>query len=736
MAKRERMDSEELRVIVNAEAQQALGYMSSDLAEQREDALKAYLGEPYGNEIEGRSQVVDTAAQETVEWIMPSLMRIFTAGESAVEFAAQGPEDEPLAEQATAYCNWVWDRQNEGFLNTYTWVKDSLISKLGTVKIYYEESEQWKREAYDGLDDASFEQIGADPDVEIMEHTGRAEEVIGPDGLPLSSASHDVVVRKRKASGKICVKPVPPEEMLFSADARNVQDARYVGHRRKMTLSDLVEMYPAKRKKIEDLSGDADAYSDATTETLARDTVEESDTAFGTAAANRAMRVVWVIESFIRVDYDGDGIAEMRRVVTAGDGRVLLENEDWDGPRPFATIAPIMMPHRLFGLSIVDLVQDIQKIRTTVLRQYLDSLYLANNPRQEVDADRIVDPDDLLTSKPGGLVRVKGPPGLPAVRPIDIHFIGAQALEGLQYLDQLRENRTGVSSRTQGLGAETLHDTATGEQLMYNAAMMRVELIARIFAETGVKDAFKLILANAAQYQDKSKAATIRLKGQWAQIDPRAWENEYDFSANVGLGAGQNDQQLLAMREVLNMQEKAVMAQGGVMGPLVTAPNIYAAAVQFAKLAGIKGPDRFFTDPATVQMPPPQPDPRLIEMQCKMAIENQKLENDVKRDQSKAQLEREIAAAKLQLDRLKVEAEIAKMAADAMLPDEGKAATPADQVSKMLELEGQALEVEGKRADLHAKRRENTAQAKYGDDDDQIAEMARKFLTTFQGTAQ
>ena len=730
------MDSEELRVIVSAEAKQALGYMSSDLAEQREDALKAYLGEPYGNEIEGRSQVVDTAAQETVEWIMPSLLRIFTAGESAVEFVAQGPEDEPLAEQATAYCNWVWDRQNEGFLNTYTWFKDALISKLGTVKIYYEESEQWKREAYDGLDDASFQQIGADPDVEIMEHTESAEEVIGPDGLPLSSAAHDVVVRKRKSSGKICVKPVPPEEMLFSADARNVQDARYVAHRRKMTLSDLVEMYPGKRKTIEELSGDADAYSDATTETLARDTVEENDTAFGVAAANQAMRVVWVIESFLRVDYDGDGIAEMRRVVTAGDGRVLLDNEDWDGPRPFSTIAPIMMPHRLFGLSIVDLVQDIQKIRTSVLRQYLDSLYLANNPRQEVDEDRIVDPAEMLSSKPGGIVRVKGAPGVSAVRPIAVPFIGAQALEGLQYLDQLRENRTGVSSRTQGLGSETLHDTASGEQLMYNAAMMRVELIARIFAETGVKDAFKLILANAARYQDKSKAATIRLKGQWTQIDPRAWENEYDFSANVGLGAGQNDQQLLAMREVLAMQEKAVMAQGGVMGPLVTAPNIYAAAVQFAKLAGIKGPDRFFSDPATVQMPPQRPDPKMIELQGKMAIENQKLENDMQRDRSKAQLEREIAAAKLQLDRLKVEAEIAKMAIDARLPDEGKPATATEQVDGILELESKALDVEHKKADLHAKRRDGVALAAKDADDDAIAEMAREFLASFQGTAQ
>ncbi len=730
------IDESELKAIVQAEAEQALGYMASDLAEQREDAVKAYLGEPYGNEVEGRSQVVDTAAQETVEWIMPSLLRVFTAGESAVEFTATGPEDEPLAEQATAYCNWVWDRQNEGFANTYTWFKDALISKLGVVKIYYEQSEQWKRESYQGLDDASFAEIAGDADVEVLEHTEQADEAVGPDGLPISATSHDVVVKKRRTTGKICVKPVPPEEMLFSRDARDVQTARYIAHRRKMTVSDLIEMYPRKRKQIEGMSSDTGDMTDATTEALARDTVEDSDISMQTSAVNEAMRHLWVTESFIRVDVDGDGIAEMRRVVTAGDGHMVLESEEWDGPRPFATLSPIMMPHRLFGLSVVDLVQDLQKIRTSVLRQYLDALYLANNPRQEVDADRVEDPAELLSSKPGGIVRVKGAPGVAAIRPIGVPFVGAQALEGLQYLDQLRENRTGVSSRTQGLGADSLHDTASGEALMYTAAMMRVELIARVFAETGVKDAFKLIMANAAQYHDKSKAQTIRLKNQWVQIDPRSWEMEYDFTANVGLGAGQNDQQLLAMREILALQEKAVMAQGGASGPIVTAANIHAAAVQFAKLAGIKGPDRFFSDPAVTPMPPPAPDPRMIEMQAKMQLETQKLEQDKLRDKSKAELEAFIAMAQIELAERKTNAEIAKMQADAVLPDEGKPVSAPEQVSQMLELEGKALDVEARRADLNAKRRENQAQAKYGDDDEAIAAMARNFLSTFQGTVQ
>jgi hypothetical protein len=679
-----KMTEQELIAIVGAESRQALGYLNDELAADREDGWSGYLQEPYGNEVEGRSSVVSSDIQDTIEWIMPSLMRIFTAGESAVECIPQGPEDEAGAAQATDYANYVWDRDNDGFLNFYTWFKDALLSKTAFVKVYWEKRENWKKEHYDDLTDDAFALLVADQEKEIIEHSVE-DEGFGP--------VHECVVKWKEETGKICVEAVPADEILFSRDAKGVQTCRYFAHRTRRPISDLIEEYPSKRGEIEKLpeSGEGGESS----EPQFRATVNEEEER---TTINRSMREVWVLESYIRVDYDGDGIAEMRKITTAGGCSLVLDNEEWEGPRPFAGLSPILVPHRMVGLSVADLVKDLQLIKTTILRQYLDALYIANNPRYEVDETNVVDPAEVVTSKPGGIIRKRN--GNPLMIPVATTPVSAQALEGLNYIDQMRENRTGVSPRTQGLGTNALHDTATGEQLMYSAAQSRVELVARVFAETGVKDAFKLILWLAHTYQDKGRM--VRLRNQWVPMNPGEWSEQYDMTVNVGLGNGDKTKQLLALDRIAAMQIKAVEMQGGANGPLVTLENLHNTASKYVEAAELKTPELYFTDPKTQPPPQPKPDPKMMESQAKLQLQQAEMQGKQQMAQAETQAKMQADAQKSQTDmemaryRADQDMEVARYKAD----QEAAVSRERMAAEYQLKREQMALEAELKREQM------------------------------------
>ncbi|HWF64937.1 MAG TPA: hypothetical protein VN685_10025, partial [Rhizomicrobium sp.] len=333
MTKRKAVSDLDLQAIIRAEIADADGQANSQLAIERGENMDYYQGQPFGNEIEGRSQVVSSDVRDTIEWILPTLIRIFCSGENAVEFEPEQPEDTEAAKQATEYVNFIWNRDNRGFVNTYSWFKDALLQKNGVLKIWWDDSPKTKRERYSGLDDIAFTYLVADPNVEVAEHSEHVQQaqIAGIDpasGQPMPQMveikSHDVVITRKMPGGRVCVAPVPPEEFLISRDARDIAGARFVGHRRRRALSDLIaEGYP--RAVIESLSGDESALpTDA--EEIQRNTVE-SVTPVSVATVNDSMRQVWVTEGYIRADVDGDGIAEMRKVVVAGSGQEILSNE-------------------------------------------------------------------------------------------------------------------------------------------------------------------------------------------------------------------------------------------------------------------------------------------------------------------------------------------------------------------------------------------------------------------------
>lgn len=643
-----KMDDIEFQGIVRNEIEQALGHYDTEYSQDRIDAMDYYLGEPFGNEQPDRSQVVSTEVSDTIEHIMPSLMRIFTQSEEYVRFAPHGPEDVAVAEQASDYCNWVINNDNRGFEIMHNWFKDALILKNGVVKFYWDEKTDIETEEYADLNDEELTIILADPEVEIVEQDERTigEDMITPDGMMIPApVLYDIKVKRTKTDGKVCIENVPPEEFLITSRAKSLEDADFVAHRSSMSVSDLVQM-GYSRDEIEKYAG----VSDVETSEERTSRFEDLEGGAPYDSLDPTMRDVLVTECYIRSDYDGDGVAEFRRVLTVGNGYHVLENEECD-QIPFAILSPILMPHRAIGRSVAELVMDVQLIKSTLMRQLLDNIYNTNNARV-VAVEGQVNLDDLLTNRPGGIVRTRT---AGAVQPLQVPEVSSSVFPALNYMDSVREQRTGISKQSMGLDADSLQSTtATAVAAMQAASQGKIEMIARVFAETGVRALFRGILHLVTKYQNKEKI--IRLRNNFVTMDPRQWDNMYDVQINVGLGTGQREQQLATLFQIAAKQE-GIMATMGPNNPIVTPIQYRNTLSKIAELSGFKDASEFFQDPRNAPPPPPQQQGPNPQMQMEMAKAENELALKREKMQLELQFEREKMAAELDLRRQELEFE-------------------------------------------------------------------------------
>jgi len=619
---------QELISRIHQEISDSLGY-DGEISIQREEAIKYYYALPFGNEIDGRSQYVDSTVQDTIEWIKPSLMRVFASGDEMVKFTPHGPEDVPAAEQATDYVNYVFTKDNPGWEILYSWFHDALLQKNGIVKVWWDEYPETQREEYQGLTDMEFEVLTSNKDVEVIEHEEYYEDV----------TYHNVVLHRQDTNGKIKIENVPPDEFLISREAKGIQKARFVCHRVRKTVSELREMYGDDWDVGELGAGyNAEAFN---AERLAR---YEFDDSFAWGAGlnengEEALREYWLHESFIRTDYDDDGIAELRKVCSVGDH--LFSNEEVDKV-PFVSITPLKIPHKFFGMSVADLVMDLQLIKSTLMRNLMDNAYNQNFGRYAV-LEGQANLDDLLTQRPGGVVRVKSPN---AIMPLATPPLQPESFQMLGYLDDVRESRTGVNKNTQGLNADALtsHTTATAVNAVMSNAQSRVELIARQFAETGVKELMNCIYELLLKNQDKERV--VMLRNQWVPVRPDMWSDKMDCTVSVALGNGSKDQQMAHLSQMIQFAAQAM--QGGL--PIVTPQNMYNLGAALVKAMGYQNIDDYLTPP-----PPQQPNQPSPEQQL------QQMEMQVK------QKELEIKTADIQLKAAKIEQEAKKDAVDAQL---------------------------------------------------------------------
>lgn len=631
------MDDSALASLLAQHEDRAIGYYMSDIADEQAQSINYYYGRPFGDERPGRSAVVDRTVAVTIDNALAALLKPFVSAEDVVAFDPRGPEDEALADQATEYINYVFQCDNPGFTILHHWFKDALLTKIGVVKYW------WEDRTASLVQPHAVDAIGL---LQARDHAGYVGEEDNGDG------SWTVQLRQSVPDGRVRIANVPPEEFLISPLARSIEEAPYVAHKpANMTRSDLVEMgFDAA------IVDSLPAYAPGSTEEArgqARYHDEEWTSGFRDNPGNDKSRdVIAVCDEYVRVDHDGDGISELRHVIRVKDA--ILFNEAVDD-LPFALLCPVPMPHKVYGLSLADQTRDLQRIASVVWRQTLDNLYLSNNPRPVIPDLAVNDNtyDDLMDDSPGAAIRVKSPGMLDwSVVP----FAADKSYPMLGFIGEQVEARTGLRRGGNGLDRNSLNNshamTALQAAQIEAKENERIEMIARIFAETGVTRLFKGLLGLVSRYQPKARI--IRLRNAWVPIDPRGWP-EMDVRIAVGLGIGNRREQIAQADAVL-----ATMAQlqATPFATLQSPANVFNAVKRKYQAAGIKNVGDFVTDPKTTpsagQPPdraPAPPGDAMAKLQAQVQSEQARLHFDQQKAAATLQQAREEATLRLQLMR-------------------------------------------------------------------------------------
>jgi hypothetical protein len=650
----EPISEEELQNIIRAEIDDAQDYIDDVISPERALAGQYYKGEPFGNEEEGRSQAISMDVRDTVQAMMPSIMKVFFAANNVVEFAPNGPEDIASAQQATDYVNYCLTRDNNLFNECYSTFKDALIRKNGIMKVWWNTEKNVTTHYFTGLDEATFSVLQADENIEVkdVEITYGETMTMTPMGemMQQTPPTYDCTVVRTVEKGRLCVQSVPPEEFLIDRRARSIETAEFVAHRRYVTVSDLVKM-----------GYDFDEVQDLGYETL--DDFEGNQEAFDrnpqafvqiTGRTDTTSRKVLYIEGYVYVDMDGDGIAELCRVCVAGTANKILHYEPCDFI-PFVDFCPDPEPHTFFGMSIADVTMDIQLIKSNILRNTLDSLAQSIHPRTGV-VEGQVNLEDVMNTEVGGIIRMRAP-GM--VQPFTMPFVGQQAFPMLQYMDELRENRTGISKAASGLDANALQSsTRAAVAATITAAAQHIELICRIFAETGMKGLFRKSLQLIAKNQDAPRM--VRLRNTFVPIDPRVWDASMDVVVNVAIGTGSNEEKMAFLGQVAAKQEM-LMQMGA---PLVDMQGYYNTLAQMMALAGYKDPTVFFKDPAMMPPPPPPAPPQPTPEEMLSQVQMEAIRADIQKKAAELELQREEMLRKDDRERDKLDVDMMIKAAE------------------------------------------------------------------------
>lgn len=620
----DKMDDAELAYILEQESQSAVGYYNSEVANDQEKAQNYYNGEPFGNEEEGRSQVISRDVATVVDGVMPDLIKLFLAGDDVVEFEPTSPRDEEFARQATDYCNYIFFKDNDGYTVLHDWAKDGLINKYGIVKVYWHEEDVVDKKIFQGVPEeivVAIDQEGAD----ITEATP------SEDGLTL-----DIKIEEKETRGRVVVEAVPPEEFFVAPRQKTLQDAVYTSHKSLKTIDELVAM-GFDRDTIEGLQGSA-GDDDPEFDLRRVDRYKDQDYTFEeTDAIDPGMRKVWVNEEYIRIDFDGDGIAELRKVTRIDTE--ILENIEVDF-HPFVDFTPIKLSHTFVGKSMADDTMDIQLVKSTLLRQSLDNLYQTNNPRVEVPENVIGENtfDDLLTVRPGAPIRTRGAGGL---LPMSVPFTAQNSFGMLDYWDNEREQRTGVTRYNQGLDADTLNDTATGIELIQNKGMGKIELIARNLGNSmGIL--FQKMVKLVIEYQKDMRQ--VRMGGEWRDVNTQGWSPEMGVNITVGLGTGDKGERIKARMAILQMQ-KEMIASG-----MATQEEVYNNIDGLVRDMDLGMASQYFVHPSKIQPKPPQPDPMVMIEAKKLEAKNKEAQANVMLKKQSQEAENALKAQDNQLD--------------------------------------------------------------------------------------
>lgn len=640
--------------------------LDASLNEDRKIALDFYHGRPFGDEMDGRSQLVTRDVAEVVDAMTVAIMRTVVS-DKVVEFEARESEDidapegedpaqmqmyrqavqkagreaQDRAQDATALVAWQFMRAQSGYRIAHDCLKAGLLEKTGVFKT-------WAEPTYEMVEgEALGSEIDADEAIVAAEPIPDAY-VMGPDGL-----LDQMYTVRRRVQGKTRYRDeaVPNEEFRFSPEARELDDAAYIQHRTRCTLSALMKDHgitEAEAEVLWDDSNDTQSLSDARDEGRER---KDSETSYGKGIN----RQVWRKEEYTRWDM-GDGTDTLICVHRVGNTVLSIQEVD---EQPFVIWCPFPMHHRIVGQSLADKTMDIQRVRSVLLRQAMDALYFANAPRPYIDMAQCDENtiDDVLSIVPGSPIRGRGPN---SVQFMTQPFAAPHAFTALEFMTGEREARTGVTRHNQGLAADTLNSTATGYKIQVEQGAQWEEYVARNYAEA-LAELFEKKLRLMKRY---GAVEPIRTGGEFKRIDASSFEDEMDMTIRVGLGTGRKDARLQARMFVLEQQKEALMAGSS----LVDEDKIYNSMAGIISDSALGDPNMYVNDPAQSSGGDEgeKKDPATIEAEGKVQLEQQRQQFEQQKAAAQMELDADKSAAIVEAQREKsgLEAELARNKAE------------------------------------------------------------------------
>lgn len=596
------LSDDELRNICEQEFE--AGTPGEEVTKDRKLALRQYFLQPDGNEEDGLSKVQSSDVRDAIESAMPILMDMFLSSESPVVFRPNGANDLDQADQETVFCQHVLNTQNPGLLLIYRWFKDALLFKNGYIKVYWDAAVDEEREDYDGLTEDEYAHLLSDESYEVIEAAVREAETQDPaTGQPMPAKVYDVAGKRKSDAGQVRIINIPADRVRISAGWPEVSPSKapYTCHGPELrSKSDLlVDGYDPGL--VESLPTYQGGYDDTDDLNMSRRRDEQGLPVTGDVSRD----MVEVFEHYIRADRNGDGIAELLQVVTAGrsSGTVLSITEV--DANPILSACGYVLPHSHYGMSLAEIVSETQKVKTAILRQTLNNLYLSNLPGLEVDVNRVNNPEALAGPRVGMMLFKNG--AEPVTTPVAVPFMAAQSLTVLQTVDEMAERKTGLSPESTGLDATSLAEATNMVGAMtLNQAQLRMKLLVSMLVETGVRPLMLRIRELVMKHMTREEM--VLLGGKWASVNPREWREKRNTQLRIGLGTVQKQERVGVLQQVLALQQSIVQQQQGINGPFVQPQNIYNTLSEMERLTGHMGTDRYFSNPANWNPPPPQED--------------------------------------------------------------------------------------------------------------------------------
>lgn len=632
-----RYSDDDLLKIVGEERKRSIGFGEGDSGELRAARTRA-LAYAKGEmndipSLPNRSAVVDTTVADAIETVMPDVMEVFIGGEDVATFVPQGEDDEEAAKEETDFINHVVFTENEGFLVLYSAIKDSLLTRTGIIGWWWEEDEKTEAVA------------------EVPEHMAEiAQAMAGMGGDEINAEQREdgsVALSTQRLHGKVCIKAFPSEDFTVAQDTVSLRDATYCAVRSRTRVQDLIVrgIDPEKARELKGYTvrnGEVEQERDQAGENL-----QTSDEGVGD------LRTVEIRDHYIRLAAeDGDKLT-IWRVTTDSEEKTFLDSEEVEQIR-FAAFTPYIVPHRFHGESVADKLVQVQQIKTVLLRNHMDSIYFALNQRMEVAQDQSNDftIPDLLRNEPGVPIRVKS---AGAIKAVAAGALNVDTLASLEYAATMAESRSGIVRNAQGLNPDTLHDTAKGALALITAAQKRVRMIARIFAETGVKDLFlgvHCLLRKGYGSEGEGKAyaePSFKRGNAWKQMAPGKFPERCAMTVHVGVGSAGREHDMMIATQRLELMERAANLPG--VGQMLLDPsNVYNGLAAWERSAGSRAPELYWSNPEGKPPPPPQPDPKMMEVQGNLALKKEEAAANVQLAGQKAQTDAQTTVQKHQMD--------------------------------------------------------------------------------------